>query len=36
MHWLLGSKLGTGFYRIWEELSAVQERRIVNQEEYPL
>ena len=34
MHWLLGSKPGTGFYRIWEELGAVQGRRIVNQEEY--
>jgi phytoene dehydrogenase-like protein len=34
MHWLLGSNPGTGFYRIWEELGAVQGRRIVNQEEY--
>ena len=34
MHWLLGANPGTGFYRIWEELGAVQERRIVNQEEY--
>ncbi len=24
MHWLLGSKPGTGFYCIWEELGAVQ------------
>ncbi len=31
---MLGSKPGTGFYRIWEELGAVQGRRIVNQEEY--
>ncbi len=34
MHWLLGSRPGTGFYRIWEELGAVQGRRFVNQEEY--
>lgn len=34
MHWLLGANPGTGFYRIWEELGAVQGRRIVNQEEY--
>jgi len=34
MHWLLGSNPGTGFYRIWEELGAVQGRRMVNQEEY--
>ncbi len=34
MHFLLGSNPGTGFYRIWEELGAVQGRRMVNQEEY--
>ena len=34
MHWLLGSNPGTGFYRIWEELGAVQGRLFVNQEEY--
>jgi phytoene dehydrogenase-like protein len=34
MHWLLGANPGTGFYRIWEELGAVQGRRMVNQEEY--
>jgi len=33
-HWLVGSKPGTDFYRIWEELGAVQGRRWVNQEEY--
>lgn len=34
MHWLLGANLGTDFYRIWEELGAVQGRPIVSQEEY--
>jgi len=34
MHFLLGSNPGTGFYRIWEELGAVQGRPMVNQEEY--
>jgi phytoene dehydrogenase-like protein len=34
MHWLLGANPGTGFYRIWEELGAVQGRSMVNQEEY--
>jgi len=34
MHFLLGSNPGTGFYRVWEELGAVQDRQIVNQEEY--
>ncbi len=34
LHWLVGSKPGTSFYRIWEELGAVQGRRIVNHEEY--
>ncbi|UCC16613.1 MAG: NAD(P)/FAD-dependent oxidoreductase [Dehalococcoidales bacterium] len=34
MHFLLGSNPGTGFYRIWEELGAVQGRQIVNQDEY--
>jgi len=34
MHFLLGSNTGTGFYRIWEELGAVQGRQMVNQDEY--
>lgn len=34
MHFLLGSNPGTGFYRIWEELGAVQGRQMINQEEY--
>jgi len=32
MHFLLGSNPGTGFYRIWEELGAVQGRQMVNQD----
>jgi phytoene dehydrogenase-like protein len=34
MHWLLGTKPGIGLYRVWEELGAIQGRRIVNQGEY--
>ena len=34
MHWLLGTKPGTGNYRIWEELGAIQGRHIIHQEEY--
>ncbi|MFC2063281.1 phytoene desaturase family protein [Chloroflexota bacterium] len=34
MHFLLGSNPGTGFYRIWEELGAIQGRQMINQEEY--
>jgi phytoene dehydrogenase-like protein len=34
MNFLLGSNPGTGFYRIWEELGAVQGRKIINQAEY--
>lgn len=34
VHWLLGTKPGTGFHGIWEELGAVQGRPIVNHEEY--
>jgi phytoene dehydrogenase-like protein len=34
LHWLVGSRPGTNFYRIWEELGAVQGRRIVDHEEF--
>lgn len=34
MHVLAGSAPGTGFYRIWEELGAVQGRVIVDHDEY--
>lgn len=34
LHWLVGSAPGSNFYRIWEELGAVQGRRMVNHEEY--
>ena len=32
--WLVGSTPGSEFYRIWEELGAIQGRRIINHEEY--
>lgn len=34
LHWLVGSKPGTPFYRFWEELGAVQGRSIIDHEEY--
>ncbi len=34
LHWLVGSRPGTGFYRIWEELGAVQGRPMIDHEEY--
>jgi phytoene dehydrogenase-like protein len=34
LHWLVGSRPGTNFYRIWEELGAVQGRRMVDHEEF--
>ncbi len=34
LHWLVGSGPGVGFYRIWEELGAVQGRHIINHEEF--
>ncbi|MEW6227818.1 MAG: NAD(P)-binding protein [Bacillota bacterium] len=34
IHWLVGSAPGNSFYRIWEELGAVQGRRIVDHEEF--
>jgi phytoene dehydrogenase-like protein len=33
LHWLVGSRPGTNFYRIWEELGAVQGRRMIDHEE---
>ncbi len=32
--WLVGTSPGVGFYRIWEELGAVQGQRIIDHEEY--
>lgn len=32
--WLVGSAPGSSFYRIWEELGAIQGRRIIDHEEY--
>jgi phytoene dehydrogenase-like protein len=34
LHWLVGSKPGTNFHRIWEELGAVQGRRMIDHEEF--
>lgn len=34
LHWLVGSRSGTNFYRIWEELGAVQGRRMIDHEEF--
>ncbi len=34
LHWLVGSKPGTNFYRLWEELGAVQGRRMIDHEEF--
>ena len=34
IHWLIGSGPGASFHHIWEELGAVQGRRMVNHEEY--
>ena len=33
LHWLVGSAPGNGFYRLWEEVGAVQGRRMINHEE---
>jgi len=32
LHWLLGSAPGSGFYRLWEELGAIQGREMVDHE----
>jgi phytoene dehydrogenase-like protein/imidazolonepropionase-like amidohydrolase len=34
IHWLIGSKPGTSFYKVWEELGAVQERQFIYADEY--
>lgn len=34
LHWLVGSSPGVGFHRIWEELGAVQGRRMIDHEEF--
>src|SRR5512134_3920140 len=34
IHWLIGSSPSDGYYRLWEELGAVQGREFVYQEEY--
>ncbi len=34
LHWLVGSSPGSNFHRIWEELGAVQGRRMIDHEEF--
>jgi len=34
LQWLVGSSPVNNFYRIWEELGAIQDRRIINHEEF--
>jgi len=34
IHWLMGSKPGTSFYRLWEELGAVQNRKMYYHEAF--
>jgi phytoene dehydrogenase-like protein len=34
IHWLVGSRAGSGFNRIWQELGALQGRQIVDHEEF--
>jgi len=34
IHWLIGSKPGSSYYRIWEELGAMQDRGFVEYEEF--
>ena len=34
LHWLVGSSPGNGFHRIWQELGALQGRRIIDHEEF--
>jgi phytoene dehydrogenase-like protein len=34
IHWLVGTKPGTGLRRVWEELGALQGKRIVDHEEF--
>lgn len=34
IHWLVGSSPATSFYRMWEELGAVQGRTMVDFDEY--
>jgi phytoene dehydrogenase-like protein len=34
LHWLVGSSPGNSFYRIWQELGAVQGRRMIEHDEF--
>ena len=34
LHWLVGSAPGSKFYRLWEELGAIQGRHMIYQEEF--
>jgi len=34
MHWLLGTRPGTGFYKFWEELGAAQQWQVFYHDQY--
>ena len=34
IHWLVGSRPGSSFYPVWEELGAVQDRQMVDHDEF--
>ena len=34
VHWLTGSRPGTDFYNLWEEIGVIQERSMIDHEEY--
>jgi phytoene dehydrogenase-like protein len=36
MHWLIGTKPGTSFYKFWEELGAVQKWKVFNHDRHSL
>jgi len=36
MHWLLGTKLGTSYYKFWEELGATQQWQVYNHDQYSI
>jgi len=34
IHWLVGSSPGSSFYKVWEELGAIQNKTVINHEEF--
>jgi phytoene dehydrogenase-like protein len=36
MHWLYGTKPGTGYYKVWEELGAAQQWHVHNHDQYSI